>query len=1119
MSSKSIDCTFSSIISKFDIAFLSETHLSPSDSFDPKILGFTKCIRNDRITDNRRSGGVLVVVKPELQNRVSVYQNIPGQEQIFLCLDNSLIIGGVYIPPRPSIVDVDERFSILSNSIEEIQSNGLPLVLFGDFNSRIGNSVITFPDTERTVQRIRNRDRTKNRSGVMLRDIISRHFLYVLNGSVIPPSFTSFQSSGSSMIDIALCSRRISDCFVRGITHSENLYSDHCPISVDLLSVYDSITPSHDYTEKMTFDLKFSKRETKLMRRNPHKIIDLEIDINRNPVIERVYSALGWAIDNNICMPKETLSALMDDTVNSFKEILYEYVGYKSNSRHQNVTKRKDPWIDEECRTLSRKFRRLQKLHRLKSTPLSYNCLRNAKKQYKAVWKRKRSAYERQFLNSLFFEKEPRELWNTIQGSRKSLYNGSVSVDSFTKYLSDIAHGKFNCSPELLKTCKLLNKIRGTRVPSSSTMKSIVEHMESMGSELWELGSNKAPGSDGLTIELIRLAFSSMSFVFERFMICFYLSGETPHIWDCDVKVGILKPGKSGHQPSDLRPITLVNTVTKVYERFLLSLLKEFFSTSECQAGFKSGYSCVQRVFSITTLSRWSLEICKRNLFCIFIDFSSFFDTVQTDILIDYLYRNNVPPSLCRAIHGMFKHLKAKTRLHNKTGCSFDVKVGIRQGSVISPFLGAAYLQQISDALSRDTHSTPFCDNDEGHMFYADDLIIYSQDIDTLQRKVNTVFDICNKIGLNINTAKTFWTVFHRSSKVKGLKDIYVGNNKIVYEPTPKYLGVTISDKLCFKDHIKARSIKANRAFSVCINFRRRYPSIRFPLLLTVYERIVIPSLLYGSEICGWVLADELDHNFYLHMKRYFALPNQVSKNALYWSIGILPLHYCIWEKCYKFWIELLRLSSDRLEKSCYSLSKDMYRQNAKCWFSEMVCVFDKIGFEGNFVEWSHVEATQNFQHFRSKVKEYLLKRITDELGRSTSKYGFLLSVFPNFKKRLFLEFSTYEGSRVFLKTLLSVHKFEIETGRHDGTDRPMRFCLHCVKSRQWHIGDENHHIVDCSLHHFSRIACCEALSIQSSEIVKAFNGSMFLNASMFQRYSILTKYFANVLHEVTLKK
>ena len=893
--------------------------------------------------------------------------------------------------------------------------------------------------------------------------------------------------------------------------------SDHCPISLSWLHLDCSPIPTFAPCLQLNSSLKFSKNAIYQLQRNNWKRLDLENDLEHDPIISRIYCLLEYAVERHLCIPKDTLSVMFEEVLDSMKRIVYEYVGVKSSfNRSTQRNQDQTPWKDNECRILSREFRRKQRKNRVEQSSRSYAELCSARRKYRNVCRRKRREFERRFIETLFFDSDASVLWDTICSKKKLPYTGSVTIESFTSHLADIANGKFKCDDEYLSKCRQLNELRDSRTLSESVFNATVSHMESLNTDIWYFCKGKSPGSDGLTGEVLKLVFGNMSFVFEKFMLCFYLSGVTPRSWDCDIKVGIVKPGKSGSSPSELRPITLVNVLTKVYERFLLSMLSEFFTTSETQAGFKKRYNCIQRVFTLSTISQWSFESSHKKLFCVFIDFSSFFDTVQIDILINYLYNKEVPPSLCRAIRSMFKELKARARLGQKFGDSFEVKVGIRQGSVISPFLGTAYLQLISDELSKLDSSLKYRSIREDHIFYADDMVVYAHNMDTLQTKLNVIFDVCRRIGLNINTEKTFWTVFHAGRKPRGLKNLIIGDRVICYESSPKYLGVIINEKICFKQHIEYRINKADRALSVCINFRRRFSCLRFPLFETLYERLVVPSLLYGSEVYGWKMADQVDQAFYIHMKRYFLLPSNVSKPALYWALGIMPLQFLVWEKCYKFWIQLLLLPNSRLEKSAYYMSKELHANNKSTWFNDMLDVFNRIGFMGDFQNWKYKEANDNFPEFRIRCKEYLIQKMKNQLELPHSKYSFLLSVFAVFKKRLFLEYTTYPESRVFLKLLLSVHRFEIETGRHDGTDRRIRFCAFCMEHARFILGDEYHHILTCPQHDLARRSICDALSIDPSHLITVFNGSLFVNVNLYRRYSCLCKFFATLLHEVT---
>ena len=1094
---------------KYDIVFLSETHLSNDDSFNPRTLGFSVCYRSDRNTSGRRAGGVLVFVNSSTKPRISLCKTFSDNEQLYISVDNSVILGGIYIPPRPYSIDIDERFSILQNNIQQISATGLPLLLFGDFNARIGTCSIEFSDcSEKTSFSIDNIDKTRNRSGSILRSICSEEHLRILNGTIIPMGYTCIRPKGTSVIDFCLSSPSLVDRVFDGKVVMDAIFSDHCLISLKLLSISTATDTSLLVDTSVDSNLnrkRMSKRAINGLLRNTYRRIDLDNDIFFHPTVQRTSYLLEHAKLNHIPLTKEAISSLTDDLLEAASSILYRYVGCKSSFARKPHGHKRHPWNDEECKSLARRFHQKRRINSIRRTSQSYAELYFARRAYQTTYRRKRRAYEQQFLNSLFFERNTRNLWRLVHEKQTHGYNGTVSPESYTDYLSSIASGKFPCDINLLQSAKSSNDIAWQKIPSQDDMKAIGSLLEDMDKKMWILGKNKSPGPDGLSSEVIQLLFPSLFDILENLFLCIYLSGETPCGWDCDIKVPVVKPGKSGSRPNELRPITLVNCLTKIYERFLLNILHTYFTTSENQAGFKQNYGCIQRVFCLNSLIT-SCMYNKEVLYCVFIDFSSFFDTVQVDILLDYLYKNNVLPSLCRAIHSMFRNLSARVRMKNILGTEFRVNVGIRQGSVISPFLGTAYLEQLSEALAKDNESTRLASISIDHILYADDMAIFSTNLNSLQRKIDSLNSVCESIGLNINTSKTFWTAFCKK-KPRGLKDIHINGDTIQYVKTPKYLGVHISEKADFQEHIKLRSNKSNRALAICINFQRRYPSIQFPLILSLYEKMVVPSLLYGSEVYGWKNAECLATVAYRHLKRYFSLPKQVSREALYWALGLLPIQFDVWKQSYKFWQQVTSLPKERLEKSALDNTKSLWAKGDKNWFSDMLGVFDQIGFEGDFENWTDKDIDSNMMTFIDRLKFYLISDMRNKLLES--KYSFLLSVFPEFKKRLFLEYTNLAETRVFLRILLSFHPFEIETGRHFGIDRPIRYCKSCMLQYRCVIGDELHHIVDCPQHASYRKTCCDTLSIRADQIVESLNGSLYLDVSVRTRIATICKYFA----------
>ena len=85
-------------------------------------------------------------------------------------------------------------------------------------------------------------------------------------------------------------------------------------------------------------------------------------------------------------------------------------------------------------------------------------------------------------------------------------------------------------------------------------------------------------------------------------------------------------------------------------------------------------------------------------------------------------------------------------RVNGKLGEEFEVKVGVHQGSVLSPILFAIVLKALSRGFSA---GLPW------EMLYADDLVIMADSLDELNEKLERWKAELSAKGLKVNTKKT----------------------------------------------------------------------------------------------------------------------------------------------------------------------------------------------------------------------------------------------------------------------------------------------------------------------------------------------------------------------------
>ncbi|VVC38892.1 Reverse transcriptase domain [Cinara cedri] len=93
--------------------------------------------------------------------------------------------------------------------------------------------------------------------------------------------------------------------------------------------------------------------------------------------------------------------------------------------------------------------------------------------------------------------------------------------------------------------------------------------------------------------------------------------------------IALLKPGKSGTEAVDYRPILLLSIPYKILERFILERIQPHIDEiiPVEQAGFRNNRSCEEQVLALTTLIEAGFQK-KLKTSVAFIDFSAAYDTV-----------------------------------------------------------------------------------------------------------------------------------------------------------------------------------------------------------------------------------------------------------------------------------------------------------------------------------------------------------------------------------------------------------------------------------------------------------------------------------------------------------
>ena len=129
-----------------------------------------------------------------------------------------------------------------------------------------------------------------------------------------------------------------------------------------------------------------------------------------------------------------------------------------------------------------------------------------------------------------------------------------------------------------------------------------------------------------------------------------------------------------------------------------------------------------------------------------FVDLEKAFDRVPRKVIWWALRKLGVDEWIVHLVQGMYSNARSRVRVGEGYSEEFEVKVGVHQGSVLSPLLFIIVLE----ALSREFRcGVPWED------LYADDLVIIAESLEECVRRLLTWKEAMEEKGLRVNAGKT----------------------------------------------------------------------------------------------------------------------------------------------------------------------------------------------------------------------------------------------------------------------------------------------------------------------------------------------------------------------------
>ena len=180
----------------------------------------------------------------------------------------------------------------------------------------------------------------------------------------------------------------------------------------------------------------------------------------------------------------------------------------------------------------------------------------------------------------------------------------------------------------------------------------------------------------------------------------------------------------------------------KIVERIVDGLIRQVVSIDDSQFGFFPGRGTTDAIFVVRQLQEKYLAVNKR-LYMAFVDLEKAFDRVPRKVFWWALRKLGVIVWLDQ---GMYANARSRVCVGEGFSKEFEVKVGVHQGSVLSPLLFIIVLE----ALSRELRAgVPWED------LYGPDLVIIADSLEECVRSLLIWKEAMEKKGLRVNAGKT----------------------------------------------------------------------------------------------------------------------------------------------------------------------------------------------------------------------------------------------------------------------------------------------------------------------------------------------------------------------------
>lgn len=575
-----------------------------------------------------------------------------------------------------------------------------------------------------------------------------------------------------------------------------------------------------------------------------HKIIKYRCfkNFNLNDFLTDMYS-LPW---NNILYNDD-----ISNKINIFNDLILQLFNQHAPIKEARITKPCAPWLTSNIKIfMKQRDTALRKFKRKKDPNdwSNYKFLRNF--TLSMIRKEKKK-----YLDTICGENNIKKTWSTIKNfnitsgkKNQTIPNNLSDPNDLNNFFATFIQNVSNCNERI---SFYENNLYNKDLKFSFKLSTISEVNKALNSI-----KTNATGLDEISPLMLKYCSPYIDKYITHIINCSIEINYFPDEW----KVSIGKPLPKVSNPTtynDIRLISILPAISKIYEKILYNQMYEFFISNNIvpitQCGFKKKSGTQVALTNVLDDIIRAYDK-KMNTILSLLDFSKAFDTINHQLLVSKLKYYGFSVASFSLLSSYLHNRKQIIFSNNSFSDQAQILSGVPQGSILGPLL---FLVYTSDILNSLTYCKIQAFADDTQIYYCFDDENYLEAEQNINQDLSMLSELSKGHNLKLNPTKSSLLLFGNKNKINTIKDslnISIDGTRLNFVNSAKNLGIYLDIDLRFKDHLKSIFQKAYTALKMLYSNRH---ILSRKLRKHLCESLVLSNFTYCDFVYGFCLDNE----------------------------------------------------------------------------------------------------------------------------------------------------------------------------------------------------------------------------------------------------------------------